>query len=592
MKKFGIFVFLAAAVFCFVSFSLFSPDSQQTTTVEFKLSKDFISSAVSSSRSLQNGGNGTADSDARPITEDVEVLPIKFCLALKGDYNKEIVKYFLPEALESLESEEVTFTFDAVPVGSKVKAVAAIYKPDSEIYYVDVKGESEYKEIKSGDNFIDLPLITALYTLKVNAYLQVEPGTPECILYGGKYYVRSEEESKTEEEIEYLRVSDVVGSIYLGWEEKFEENASKFITLDGRYYKFPPSPEPCLPEFDENYEAVTYNYYFDSIDTVSAGGNISIDGNALTIQTSDISAGLYRNSDSITFAAVDSLGESVSGVTYDAKLLHKGIDMSDYYGTVEENTFPILLETIPAGNYQLFVTAKYNEVTSSQTFDLVIYNSYLVDVSDNVSSLPAGITNVVITGNASATSSTYRSGNFLFDFIYKYKTTLTSITFNDEIELGNVSSTTAYFSMSSTKLTNTISFRFNKKATIGEYALYGCTIDSLVFTTADSTIGNGAVGGGSSTKLKLGSVDLTGVKTIGSWAFQDRSGLSELVIPESVTSIGASAFSDTDDLTSVVFEVTEGWKKSDGTSIDVTDSEANATNLKASSGGWGVISRE
>ena len=75
------------------------------------------------------------------------------------------------------------------------------------------------------------------------------------------------------------------------------------------------------------------------------------------------------------------------------------------------------------------------------------------------------------------------------------------------------------------------------------------------------------------------------VKEIDSYAFEYCRSLTSVTIPDSVTKIGRNAFYDCDALPSVTFENTSGWNYSDysdctnGTEIDVTDEEQNATNL-------------
>ena len=85
---------------------------------------------------------------------------------------------------------------------------------------------------------------------------------------------------------------------------------------------------------------------------------------------------------------------------------------------------------------------------------------------------------------------------------------------------------------------------------------------------------------------KLASIEIPdGVTSIGSDAFYACRSLTNVTIPDSVTKIGRYAFYDCEALTSVIFENTSGWNYSDysdctnGTEIDVTDEEQNATNL-------------
>ena len=65
------------------------------------------------------------------------------------------------------------------------------------------------------------------------------------------------------------------------------------------------------------------------------------------------------------------------------------------------------------------------------------------------------------------------------------------------------------------------------------------------------------------------------------------SSLTSVIIPDSVTSLGNSAFYGCTGLTSVTFEDTSTWYYTDdenytgGTVVDVTDMVQNATNLKS-----------
>ena len=74
--------------------------------------------------------------------------------------------------------------------------------------------------------------------------------------------------------------------------------------------------------------------------------------------------------------------------------------------------------------------------------------------------------------------------------------------------------------------------------------------------------------------------------TIGDNAFASCSSLTSITIPKSVTTIGSSVFRYCTSLTSVTFENQTGWRLStsstatSGTSIDVSNPETNATNLR------------
>ena len=77
------------------------------------------------------------------------------------------------------------------------------------------------------------------------------------------------------------------------------------------------------------------------------------------------------------------------------------------------------------------------------------------------------------------------------------------------------------------------------------------------------------------------------VTSIGDYAFEGCDSLTSVMIPDSVTSIGSSAFYNCSSLTSVTFKDTNNWSytsNSDytgGTAVDVTNTAQNATYLKS-----------
>ena len=119
--------------------------------------------------------------------------------------------------------------------------------------------------------------------------------------------------------------------------------------------------------------------------------------------------------------------------------------------------------------------------------------------------------------------------------------------------------------------------------TIGYEAFYDCeNLESVTLGKNVRTIGSYAFRG----CRKLTTITISdSVTEIGSYAFDDCQALESVTIPDSVTKIGRYAFSGCEALTSVTFENTNGWNYSDysdytnGTEIDVTDEEQNATNL-------------
>lgn len=120
---------------------------------------------------------------------------------------------------------------------------------------------------------------------------------------------------------------------------------------------------------------------------LTSSGNVTVDNRALTISmgTGRSNSDIYLN-DEILFSAKDSSGKTVSGVSYGALLLYKGIDVNSLaadatvpYYTVAGNTLSLNGENnpLPSGTYLLYVTASRklsdsstSTVTSSQTFEI------------------------------------------------------------------------------------------------------------------------------------------------------------------------------------------------------------------------------
>ncbi|EID86255.1 hypothetical protein MSI_02110 [Treponema sp. JC4] len=133
--------------------------------------------------------------------------------------------------------------------------------------------------------------------------------------------------------------------------------------------------------------------------TSHTSGNIQIDDNILNIIVNTPEK-KYLNVCDITFGATTKVGDTVltesSDVTWNAQLFYGGYNVDDYGTTHIQVTQAT--EEVPAtlsikkrleigGTYQLYVTAVYNGVTSSQTVDLYIPEAeyYEYDVSDKES---------------------------------------------------------------------------------------------------------------------------------------------------------------------------------------------------------------
>lgn len=110
--------------------------------------------------------------------------------------------------------------------------------------------------------------------------------------------------------------------------------------------------------------------------TVSASGTITVDNGTLTISMSDGNTSGTNAATSYTFAACDSSGNDISdNVTWSMRLSYQGNEIpsdSGYY-SVDKNVLTLSADkALPAGTYQLYVTATYNGVTASSTFDITI----------------------------------------------------------------------------------------------------------------------------------------------------------------------------------------------------------------------------
>ena len=124
---------------------------------------------------------------------------------------------------------------------------------------------------------------------------------------------------------------------------------------------------------------------------------------------------------------------------------------------------------------------------------------------------------------------------------------------------------------------------------IGSWAFEDCTgLTSITIPDSVTSIGDFAFY--NCTGLRSVTIG-NGVTNIGGSAFSRCTGLTSITIPDSVTSIGSNAFSNCTGLTNVTFTNTTGWYRiyyngTSGKDMDVTNATTNAANLKTNNYYW------
>ncbi len=340
---------------------------------------------------------------------------------------------------------------------------------------------------------------------------------------------------------------------------------------------------------------------------ILASGSITKDNRSVIISMDYDSDTLYLNQGTFTFSATYPDGSELSesdteNIVWDAQLLYKGQSVNSFgeqYCEVIDNKL-VLEKHMPlpsAGNYQILVTAKLpvyqnstTTVDSSQTFNLSIGDRHIYDISDEYNDImyAQSLHNVVITGDVAEDDWNWEltdesSDHILQNIFANHRNTLESLTFNGSFvspDYTDASESPLYNESSGIKFGRRVALIFNGTAKIGDFLFYGASnIETITFTTAESTIGNESFRDISS----ISNIDLTGVTTIGEYAFNGCSSLTSINIPESVTEINNAAFCGCS-LTSVEFEVRTGWQANDnGTMIDdydVTNSSRVLNDLK------------
>ncbi len=112
---------------------------------------------------------------------------------------------------------------------------------------------------------------------------------------------------------------------------------------------------------------------------LSTSGTITTEIPSLLTLSISNQTTLYLNAGSVSFLAKTQDGNAVASesITWDAKLLYKGREIENpasapYYTMTEQGIFEINTPLPVSGSYQLFVTATYNGLTSSATFEIEV----------------------------------------------------------------------------------------------------------------------------------------------------------------------------------------------------------------------------
>lgn len=340
---------------------------------------------------------------------------------------------------------------------------------------------------------------------------------------------------------------------------------------------------------------------------ILASGSITKDNRSVIISMDYDSDTLYLNQGTFTFSATYPDGSELSesdaeNIVWDVQLLYKGTSVNSFgeqYCEVIDNKL-VLEKHMPlpsAGNYQILVTAKLpvyqnstTTVDSSQTFNLSIGDRHIYDISDEYNNIryAQSLHNVVITGDVAEDDWNWEltdeaSDHILQNIFANHRNTLESLTFNGSFvspDYTDASVSPLYNESSGIKFGRCVALIFNGTAKIGDFLFYGASnIETITFTTAESTIGNESFRDISS----ISNIDLTGVTTIGEYAFNG-SNLKSITIPESVKLIDGGAFNSCFELSEAIFAVTEGWMYvMNGDSYPANVSGSNALSMLSDS---------
>ncbi|MBR1723259.1 MAG: leucine-rich repeat protein [Treponema sp.] len=303
---------------------------------------------------------------------------------------------------------------------------------------------------------------------------------------------------------------------------------------------------------DEKSASVTLTF------KVSTSGTITTEiPSLLTLSISDQTT-LYLNAGSVTFLAKTQDGNDVGSesITWDAKLFYKGREIenpaSAPYYAIEQGIFEIKTPLPVSGSYQLFVTAKYNGLTSSATFDIEVEDYLYTEldftgiVSGDISTALTNALSDLTTGSStvyfklSGQTSAYYTN--LFSSIKSAIANASSLFFIDASELTTTNSTKniAECAMQSCSKIQGLILP-NDMDVIGYYAFADCSnLETVVFGKGLKSMSTSF-----NSCAKLSSVTFpegSSFESFGMNSFTNCSALKTFKLPASIKGISADAF--------------------------------------------------
>ena len=290
---------------------------------------------------------------------------------------------------------------------------------------------------------------------------------------------------------------------------------------------------------------------------ISTSGTIATEIPSLLNITISDQTTLYLNAGSVSFLAKTQDGNAVASesINWDAKLLYKGREIENpasapYYTMTEPGIFKIKTPLPVSGSYQLFVTAEYNGLTSSATFDIEVEDCLYIDFTDiDSEGISTALTNA-LSGLTTGSSTVYfklcgqtsESYTDLFSSIKSAIANASSLFFIDASELTTSSSSKDIQScamQSCSKIQGLI--LPDDMDDIGYYAFADCSnLETVVFGKGLKSMSTSF-----NSCAKLSSVTFpedSSFESFGGHSFSNCSALKTLKLPASIKGISSNAF--------------------------------------------------